>query len=72
MSCRCDCDQCSLPCTCESELASTHAPRLELVRSVPSRPPIQMTGGRVPFGRRLRRFARALLAFFTAQRIDLS
>lgn len=52
--------------TCDCELASAHAPRLELVRSVPSRPPIQVSGGRVPLRRRARRFMRALWEFFSA------
>lgn len=61
------------PCKCltgTTELASTHAPRLELVVS---RPTVrwQTSGGRVPRSRRVRRFIRALFRFFTAQRIDL-
>ena len=56
--------RCNCP-TGQTELANTHA-HLHLVRSTPSRPPIQVTGGRVPRGRRVRRFLRALWEFFTA------
>lgn len=69
MSCTGNCKQ-GRSCTCDTELASTHAPRLELVVS---RPTVrwQTSGGRVPRSRRVRRFIRALFRFFTAQRIDL-
>lgn len=69
---RCDCDQCSLPCTCETELANTVPMRKQLVRSVPTRVPVQLSGGRIPFARRVRRFVRALFHFLLARKADLS
>ena len=52
----------------DTELANTHAPRLELVRSVPSRPPIQMQRYPTPRIKRAKRFFRDLVAFLTAAR----
>lgn len=74
MSCGRNCNQ-GRACTCvasQTELANATPPRLELVRSVPSRPPIQVTGGRVPLRRRVRHLVRALFHFLTAEKADLS
>jgi hypothetical protein len=57
------------PCNCPTgltELANGVPLREQLVRSIPSRPPIQISGGRVPRTRRVRRFLRALWDFLTA------
>lgn len=49
-------------------LLPNHVP--VVVRMPPPR--VQLTGGRIPLRRRVRRFLRALLHFFTARKADLS
>lgn len=67
MNCTGNCNQGRARCDCvDTELANTVPPRLQLVRSVPSRAPIQVSGGPVPRARRVRRFMRALWDFVTA------
>lgn len=64
------CDGGRSPCKCptgQTEIANTHS-HLHLVRSVPSRPPIQVTGGRVSRWKRLRRFLRAVWDHLTSER----
>ena len=57
------CRQGRTPSACECELSSVHSPaKLELVRSVPSRPLIAVTGGRTPWRKRVRLFIRFLLS----------
>lgn len=65
-SCREGRATCNCP-TGQTEIANTHS-HLHLVRSTASRPPIQISGGRIPRARRARHFFRELWDFLRSTR----